>query len=91
MDLDEVEKEGGEVLVHHFDPKLNAFVPQPPEPRGPVDSEEFDYEKEKDLPPPSLRLSPALRTGGRGGEQAKDQHLTSLPEDLYQGGERWTL
>ncbi len=51
IDLDQVEiggEEGEEGVLHHFDPKLNAFVPsvdQPQPRREPVDSDEFDYVK----------------------------------------------
>jgi hypothetical protein len=41
-------EEGEEGVLHHFDPKLNAFVPsidQPQPRREPVDSDEFDYVK----------------------------------------------
>jgi len=55
VDLDHVDQD--QVVVHHFDPRLNAFVPklehqqqQLPQqqqqlPREPADSEEFDYVK----------------------------------------------
>ena len=73
-----------EVVVHHFDPKLNTFVPRVEQGQGgQVDSDEFDYGTEEagsrdGLPHPGLRLAPVLEASGAR------QHLTSLPEDLYQ-------
>jgi hypothetical protein len=89
----EEEEEGQHVVVHHFDPKLHSFVlEQQSQPQ--VDSEEFDYGATEEeggspvLPHPAHHhprpvVVPVLEASGARPLDL-EQHLTSLPEDLYQ-------
>jgi hypothetical protein len=81
------------VVLQHFDPKLHSFVlEQQSQPQ--VDSEEFDYGGTEEeggspvLPHPGHhhpRPVPVLEASG-ARPLDREQHLTSLPEDLYQVG-----
>jgi hypothetical protein len=50
----------------------------------------ISFQEKEGLPPPGLRLLPVVRGGGGGSKRLQEEHLTRLPEDLYQGG-TWGL